>query len=103
MGAPIRRLYSGRIIGTMTAIFAKFKAIWMSELVRRYELEHGFQRDAVIEQQARQQPQLSQQVLLRGQLWAERLGLTQHLQRWHQLRRVIAISLSLLAVLIGLA
>jgi len=87
----------------MTAIFAKFKAIWMSELVRRYELEHGFQRDAVIEQQARQQPQLSQQVLLRGQLWAERLGLTQHLQRWHQLRRVIAISLSLLAVLIGLA
>lgn len=83
----------------MLKLFSRFRSVWMAELVRRHELQNGFQRADAIEQQARQLPTMEQRVFKRAELLAARLGLVHQLRLWDHFRRLIAIVLSLLAVL----
>lgn len=87
----------------MLKIFSRFRSIWMAELVRRYELQNGFQRADAIDHQARQLPTMEQRVFKRAELLAARLGLVHQLRLWDHFRRLIAILLSIFAVLGALA
>ena len=83
----------------MVKIFSRFRSIWMAELVRRYELQNGFQRADAIEHQARQLPTMEQRVFKRAELLAARLGLVHQLRLWDHFRRLVAILLSVFAIL----
>ncbi|CUA82666.1 Protein of unknown function (DUF2868) [Pseudidiomarina woesei] len=83
----------------MFKLFSRFRSIWMAELVRRYELQNGFQRADAIDHQARQMPTMEQRVFKRAELLAARLGLVHQLRLWDHFRRLIAILLSVFAVL----
>jgi len=87
----------------MLKIFSRFRSVWMAELVRRHELQNGFQRADAIEQQARQLPTMEQRVFKRAELLAARLGLVHQLRLWDHFRRLIAILLSVFAIIAAVA
>ncbi|RUO61141.1 DUF2868 domain-containing protein [Pseudidiomarina marina] len=87
----------------MLKIFSRFRSVWMAELVRRHELQNGFQRADAIEQQARQLPTMEQRVFKRAELLAARLGLVHQLRVWDHFRRLIAILLSVFAIMGAIA
>lgn len=97
--APCWRQLSDVDSGIMLKIFSRFRSIWMAELVRRYELQNGFQRADAIEQQARQLPTMEQRIFKRAELLAARLGLVHQLRLWDHFRRLIAILFSVFAIL----
>ncbi len=90
------------LLSKLFPMFSRFKRVWQAELVRRYEMQHGYQKIAAIEHSAQQQQTIQQRVLTRAALLAERLGLNTELKHWHHLRQLVAAGVVLIAILVAL-
>ncbi|SDB02638.1 Protein of unknown function [Pseudidiomarina indica] len=87
----------------MTNWFQRFNRVWLVEVVRRYELEHGTLHDESINQTAWAPTQLTERLAVRAELLAEKLGLARTAQQWQQLYRMVWGALLLLAVVSAVA
>lgn len=87
----------------MTNWFQRFNRVWLVEVVRRYELEHGTQHDELINQTARTQSQMTDRLAVRAELLVDKLELGRTAQQWQQLYRMVWGALLLLAVVSAVA
>lgn len=82
---------------------ARFRAFWLAELVRRYELQQGSQETELIDQQVLACHTTEQRILKRAELLGQQLGLVEQLQAWNSIRRIVAFALTFIAVISAFA